>query len=269
MERAIESAELDWRAITVEVLAGELATALAGMTAMNFAAARFFTSLQLPAAELMGAKYDSVRFIGGVTSAARTADGWQPWHHAGPVVLEWAASQCHLPAGLCWLHGDSLRTRSVLVALHERAAHESDELPAAIVWTNAPADLRAEWLTIVRDQAELRIATQVVGLADQTSPVLEQIERAGKEEGLEYLLLVADAWPLSEDELAAVGPFKWLLAGGRELMDATAATTIETVAVLNEVDQLIAGEAYDFRRWTGQSIPASVLRDAYDEYNDF
>lgn len=269
MERAIEAAELDWRAITVEVLAGELATALVGMTAMNFAAARFFSSLQLPAAELLGAKSESVRFIGGVTSAARTADGWQPWHHAGPVVLGWAASQCHLPAGLCWLHGDTPRTRSVLVALHEWAAHQTDHLPAAIVWSNAPTDLPTEWLTLGRDQAELRLAIQVVGSTEQAPPVREQIELMCKEKGLEYLLLVADACPLAEGELAAIHPMKWLLAGSRELLEAAAATTIETVAVLDEVDQLIAGEAYDFRRWTGHPVSASVLRDAYDEYNDF
>lgn len=84
IERAISATEADWPPITAEVTAEELQIALAGMFAMKFMAVRFFPSLQVHALEQLGGADEQLQFIGAITSAARTAVGWQAWHHWGP-----------------------------------------------------------------------------------------------------------------------------------------------------------------------------------------
>ena len=39
--------------------------------------------------------------------------------------------------------------------------------------------------------------------------------------------------------------------------------------VMSLSEQIVACEAYDFKRWTGCVVASHVLRDAYDEYNGF
>jgi hypothetical protein len=38
---------------------------------------------------------------------------------------------------------------------------------------------------------------------------------------------------------------------------------------IGESELAVAGEAYDFLRWTGAAVDLTLLRDAYDEYCDF
>jgi hypothetical protein len=277
MERAIEATEIDWRAITVEVAASELGSALTGMSAMKFMAARFFPSLQGPAAELLGADHPQLQFIGAVTSALRVPTGWQAWHHWGPAILQWAHQSRAIQHSLCWLHGDSAYCRSFLVALHELARTDTLALPRAVLWTDPPSHLSPSQLSAGQLPSQLlRFAAddQVIAVelfADTHSApdlVVERLTQLRVEPTLSSALLVGEEFPthLQKQLESALTCF---CAGGCEFTKQAEQLSPERACVLSEVEQCIACEAYDFQRWTGQPIHPALLRDAYDEYCDF
>jgi hypothetical protein len=72
-------------------------------------------------------------------------------------------------------------------------------------------------------------------------------------------------------QLAVPGEVQLLLATNHLLtrQQVNDAWTSGKTTIFTENDQLLAAEAYDFRRWTGQQADIDLLSDAYDEYADF
>jgi hypothetical protein len=259
MERAFAAARCDWRVITVEIQPENFQTALDGMRAMAFTAIRFFPELQPLAASLMLAQpQDS---LCAVTSAMRQTskgaqDHWDYWDNQGFGMLDLITSAAPASSTLLWLHGNSRLTQSLYIAM--RAADYSpthllasettvlSEAPGQSSPTStALADVQQKFNDILAQPNSLTHVV-VVGesLASQL-PQLSQLEVAG-----EIQLLLATNQLLTRQQVNDAWP--------------SGKTTIFT-----ESDQLIAAEAYDFRRWTGQQADVDLLRDALDEYADF
>ena len=270
IERAIAATEADWRAITAEVTAEELQIALSGMFAMKFMAVRFLPSLQVPALGQLAGDNERLVFVGAITSAARTAEGWQAWHHWGPAMLNLARGHVDLRQTLCWLHGDCVRVRSMLIALHE-AATQNEALPGAVVWTNSAAAIPSELITIAQTAKPLKLQVIDDSLVREHE-VLALLSGAATESGLVNLFVVGEELPHIADEPAedATVNFAQCLVAGGELCRQPAELLWQPhLTIFDEADQIVACEVYDFQRWTGQRVESALLRDAYDEYCDF
>lgn len=262
MERAFEASHCDWRVITVEVQLENFQTALEGMRVMEFTALRFFPEFQPLAASLMVEQPHAT--VSAVTSAMRQSSPmaqqhWACWDNQGFGMLDLIATAAPASSTLLWLHGQSRLTHSLFEAM--QASHYS---PSQLLWSEATmasetavaarqsppviTPLREVQQTLKDALSQQNSLTNVVivgeSLADQL-PVLCQLEAAG-----EIHLLLATNQLLTRQQVNHA----W--ASGR-------------ATILTENDQLIAAEAYDFRRWTGQPADMDLLRDAYDEYADF
>ncbi len=261
MERALASAEVDWRVITVEVAADKLGSAMAGMLAMKFMAVRFFPSLQSPALEQIATENELLRFIGGVTSAAWTPAGWQVWHHWGLAIVTWGGEQVELPHTVCWLHGDSVRTRSTLVALHQ-LAKEGTNLPSAILWTDPPQSLSTELTRI--EMGERVLPVQLVANCDAAFIRRILVPLAMEQQSPSVLLIGDDLPQFALETFPEIS--HWLVVGGTSAIHSAEQARVPQLLVLNETEQLVTCEAYDFHRWTGVRINSHLLQDAHDEY---
>lgn len=269
IERAIAATEVDWRAITAEVTTEELQIALSGMFAMKFMAVRFLPSLQVPALGQLAGDDERLVFVGAITSTARTAEGWQAWHHWGPAILNLARGRVDLSQTLCWLHGDTVRVRSMLIALYE-AAKQNEALPGAVVWTNAATAIPTELITLAQAAKPLKL--QLIGDSQlREHGALSLLRGVATESELVNLLLVGEELPYIADELTedATVDFAQCMVAGGELCRQPAELLWPHLTIFNEADQIVACEVYDFQRWTGQCVDSTVLRDAYDEYCDF
>jgi hypothetical protein len=243
---------------------------LSGMFAMKFMAVRFFPSLQVPALEQLAGDDQRLVFVGSITSAARTAQGWQAWHHWGPAILNLVRGRVDLSQTLCWLHGDSVRVRSMLLALHE-AATQNEALPGSVVWTNSAAAIPAELITIAQAAKPLKLQLIDDGQLREHG-ALSLLRGLATESGLVNLLFVGEELPHIVDEPAedaTVNFAQCLVAGGEPSRQPAELLWLPQLTIFNEADQIVACEVYDFQRWTGQHVESALLRDAYDEYCDF
>ncbi len=245
MERAFAARHSDWRVITVEIDPEELQTALDGMRAMRFKALRIFPEFQeLAAKHLID---ESVSPFGTITSALWQGDQWTCWDNQGFGLIDLIAG-CVAPAKvLVWLHGESRLTHSFASAM--RAA----EFAAGhLLWSE--------------------------GKGEQTLS-LESVEQSlnealAMESGVTHLAVIGESLVL---QLELIGRLNaradtQLILAANELLTRQQANDVWTsgrVKILSEVDQLVAAEAYDFRRWSGQAADVDMLRDAYEEYADF
>ncbi len=270
MERAIAANELDWRAITVEIRHEDFATALAGMHAMRFVAVRFFPSLHQTAAACVNQAAKLTSFVGSVTSASWTPDGWNGWHNWGLAIHRWAASRIEISQSLCWLHGNSVTSRSMLSALHDLAI-QPDALPKSVIWTDPPPNLPQELLRLGDGDQTLNVRCVASDEHSQSEHSVEtaaaQLKALAMDAAVEAVLIIGDTLP-AEIEKKVGDELPVFVAGARPAIASAVAYRREQLTVLNELDQIVACESYDFERWTGHQIDFNVLRDAYDEYYD-
>ena len=264
MERAFEASHCDWRVITVEVQPENFQTALDGMRVMAFTAIRFFPEFQSLAASLI---LEQPRpSFSSVTSALRQRgkgkqDCWDYWDNQGFGLLDLIASLAPASSTLLWLHGQSRLTQSLYDAM--QVAGYS---PGHLLWSEAvagpealgelsPVNGRPTIASLPDVQQSLNkiltepnSCTQVVVVGESLAsqlPLLSQLEVAG-----EIQLLLATNQLLTRQQV-------------------NDAWTSGSATIITENDQLLAAEAYDFRRWTGQQADMDLLSDAYDEYADF
>ncbi len=256
MERAIASAGLDLRAITVEVTADNFATAIAGMAAMKFMAVRFFPTFQSAAFDLLGRQDHLLQTIGSVTSATWSPAGWHAWHNWGPAICDWATQRCDISNTLFWLHGDSIRCRSLLAEL------ASQRRPLNVVWSAAPSNLPDELKSFGTDSAAVPMHFH------DDAQLGSLLEEFGKTRPLESICLVGDEIPVLPKAAEGLVP-QWLVACASTANEIATKLSHEKCESLSEIDQIVACEAYDFHRWTGRRVDLLVLRDAYAEYCDF
>lgn len=270
MERAIASNELDWRAITVEIRHEDFATALAGMHAMRFVAVRFFPSLHETAVAYVHQAAKLTSFVGAVTSASWTTDGWNGWHNWGLAIHRWAATRIDISQSLCWLHGNSVTSRSMLSALHD-LAQQPEALPKSVIWTAPPPALPQELMKLGDGDQMLSVhcvaQDENSESDDSVETAAEQIKALVMDAAAQAVLIIGDTLPTQfENRLGDEIPI--FVAGARPAIESAVAHRCEQLTVLDELDQIVACESYDFERWTGHPIDFTVLRDAYDEYYD-
>lgn len=259
MERAFEAARCDWRVITVEVQPESFQIALDGMQAMAFTAIRFFPELQPLAASRL--QEESKPSFKAVTSAMRQKikggqHHWEYWDNQGYGMLELIANSVPASNTLLWLHGWSRLTQSLFDAMQATSF-----TPSQLLWSahEAPASDMGGMPPIVTPVDEVH---QKLKEALALPGSLTHVVVIG--EGLvDQLALIHDLEVTSEIQL--------LLATNQLLtrQQVNEAWSHGKVKVFTENDQLLAAEAYDFKRWTGQQADMDLLRDAYDEYADF
>ncbi len=264
-ERAIAVNELDWRAITIQLAAKDLSVALAGMKVMQFMGLRFFPSLQPEAARQLAPEDELLQFIGSVTSAAWGSESWQAWHHWGGAILTWAAQLLGSDATVYWLHGDSVRCRSLWAALLEDGATQRGSGPTAegvrtVMWSEAPQELPPQRkpgtkIELVLLNAQEQGFAQLRAMATSSQPL--------------SLLLVGEQFPSMEEFNRSTAAANCLVAGSEVGERQAKQWSHPSLRILPVVEQIVACEAYDFERWTGHQVPTHLLRDAYDEYNGF
>ncbi len=75
--------------------------------------------------------------------------------------------------------------------------------------------------------------------------------------------------PSSSPALVRTGHVWWLPSPEESLVGPSESEGSSLLRCIRPADLLLHGEHYDFTRWTGQSIPLSMFRDAYDEFNAF
>jgi hypothetical protein len=258
MERAFAAAYCDWRVITVEVQPENFQTALDGMQAMAFTAVRFFPELQPLAATRMLEQPHTA--LSTVTSAMRTAlKGteaiWDCWDNHGYGLLDLILSAAPAASTLVWLQGRSRFTQSLFDAMQA-----TNFGPNQLVWSLP--EVSAEESGASATTTSLAEAQQSIKDALAQANAITHVVVVG--EGLsEQLTLIRD--------LEVAGDVQLLLATNQLLtrQQVNDAWPRGKARIFTESDQLIAAEAYDFRRWTGQPANLDLLRDAYDEYADF
>ncbi len=269
-ERAIAVNELDWRAITIQLAANDLPIALAGMKVMRFMGLHFFPSLQVGAAQQIATDHELLQFVGRITSAAWGTQSWQAWHNWGGAILAWAAQLPEWDTAVCWLHGDSVRCRSLCAALLDDVAQKptaqrsgvgmTAAAPRTVMWSEPPDKL----------PAQLAQGTQVeLVLLDTPEQGLDHLRTIAAASRLPSLLLVGEQFPSMEKCDLSSAASHCLVAGSEEGCRQAALWAHISLRVLPEVEQIMACEAYDFERWTGHHIATHLLRDAYEEYNGF
>jgi hypothetical protein len=294
MERAFAACGLDWRAISVEVAPDLLTIALDGMAAMNFKALRIYPSLDQIAAQALGEFNPLTRFVGSVTSAALTAEGWQAWDHYGFAALKHLGNAIDLSHCVCWLHGDTPQNRSVLAALKtHRAADQA--APARIIWTGRPATLPDALHDLNIESIDLNLRTEPLPHAAYThEPHINNSHENDSQDDEAQNAPMDDGGPqaAASDLANAVGAIPELLLWvddtarlsdslcellGQHVKHAhlftraplTGRLARAPVTIVSEVDVAIASEAYDFQRWTNQTADCGLFRDAYDEFGAF
>lgn len=251
MERQFAALGLDWRAMTAEVSPEDVHDALSGVRALKFQAVRFFPTLSRRVPDVFFPGEPAAAFIGEFTSAALNSAGWQGWHHLGFGIGQRIGQQTNWSNCVCWLHGDSIRTRSMYVA-------SSDFPSKLVVWTDAPENI-PETVAVQRP-----IETQeLVAVVDRMDSVL------APEDGI---ALIAEPESLTPEVVDVV---ERLLQSHRVMMSVPGETSDalhdvqERLVVVAEDDVLIACDEYDFERWTHRRADSSLFREALDEYCDF
>ena len=270
MERAASAGHLDWHVITVEVAGDQLAKAWAGMNAMGFRAVRFFLTHQANAMSMVATPSPDDLFVGGITSAQRVGDHWNMWHNSGPALVELLSSRLKWPEAVCWVHGSSAKTRSFLVACQSNpprkiywtasgieSATESEQVDEGAL-SNLPQSVASLPLTILPTEREHELAEAFVAPASSMSAIVH----IGEVDARHIDLLLAHQ-PDGDCALAIVNAAP---GARRKLNDAWRAGE---VIVFSPADLVVAEEALDQMRWTGQPVNIELLREAYEEYADF
>lgn len=262
MERAFSASGLDWRALTVEVDSASMQAALRGIKAMKFQAARFFPSCQGFALEEFMPDDALSRFVGGITSASLDEDEWHGWHNLGQGILLQLSRLVDWPSSICWLHGNSERTRSLSLALLQRPCK-------AVFWTDAPSELPEE---LVRRLPVQNPADQLAINRIPQDEIADCISAAGGD----ALAIVSDGLlgNLADGAIAErcsllSDHFEQVIVVVNDLLTDEFAKLLPAATLVSEAEQAVAAEAYDFGRWTSTPADFDLIRDAYDEYCDF
>lgn len=258
MERAFEAARCDWRVITVEVQPENFQAALDGMQAMAFTALRFFPELQTLAASLM-VEQNAVS-PQAITSAMRqrsneAEERWDCWDNQGFGMLDVIAGVGPASSMLIWLHGRSRLTQSLSDAMQSHGFQ-----PLQVIWSDAEVAADSAEPTL-HSTPLTEVLPKLKDALNSTNPITQLVVVG---EGLaEHLPLIG--------ELEVGAEVQLVLATNQMLTRQQVNDSWKSgkVRIITENDQLIAAEAYDFRRWTGQPADMDLLRDAYDEYADF
>ena len=258
MERALAARHCDWRVVTVEIQREDFQRALDGMRAMRFKALRFFPEFQDLAASCLAPPTDAP--FNAVTSAIWKGDGWNCWDNQGLGLLDLIANGGAPENLVIWLHGHSRLTHSL-----SKAMQASEFAPGCLLWSTSKEELS------VAGDAATRSEVRQLSLTEVEQALQESLS---DEKRFSRLVVVGESLVGQLDlisRLEAQSETALSLATNQLLtrQQVNDVWRFGKIEILSEDDQLIAAEAYDFRRWTGQPVDIDMLRDAYDEYSDF
>ncbi|MFO0942168.1 MAG: hypothetical protein U0930_15635 [Pirellulales bacterium] len=266
LERAFSHLHLPWRALSVEFDDAKFTQVCEAMLAMGFRGLRFYGDFEQSAAQLLATNNQPCQFIGQVTSAAKSADQWTVWNNRGAGWME--LLQLHQATSI-WLHGDCSENRSLAMALIERAL--------SWIWTDAPreaceASVDEHLKPIVRTRL---FESQSPPQAEQIAELLSINESATDSNARVTQSFSHPRIGFVTNQATIPSEFSnWLVELNSELITSAQLKLPESlmtscVCKVSAADLAVAAEASDFKRWTGQSIDSSILRDAYDEFCDF
>lgn len=262
-ERTLVSQGSDWRAISVEVPADRFKTACEGMLAMHFQGLRLFGDFQTAAVSELAADSRAAQFVGKLTSGVQQHDHWHCWDSVGYAwidVLQRSAGE--MPC-MVWLHADSRTTRSAFVALSMLAGNSPQWL-----WTQAPeVQAEATWQKSLSGwYAEGRIQPQM-DMAICLKLLAQWLIDPEKNKSTKLAIISEEGALPEELPKVLMGlPIELIAPASLKLPEALAHLPVHRVG---SAELAVAGEAYDFQRWTGKLVDIQLLQDAYDEYCDF
>ena len=246
MQRAFSSRELDWQVLTVQVSLEELPDALAGAQAMKFAALRIYGNYDRAVLEHLNVS-NSPDFVGTVTSAKRTSNGWEAWHATGFGILGAAEQIFPLDDSHCLIAEDNLVSRSFLAALLTSRKKCQLTFGSSFPLDEAAQNLVSE---LQANGCNIETSFELDALDFQNMLVLGEASEACDLSSFEQL---------AESQLLVVGDVEHASAWG--IQDRT--------KVLSQLEIMSYSHAYDFERWTGDSTDVSLFRDAIEEYSEF
>lgn len=253
-ERTLVSQGSDWRAISVEVSADRLSTACEGMLAMRFRGLRLFGDFQIAGVSELAAEDQAAQFVGRLTSGIQQQGDWILWDHVGCAWIDILRRAAGDMPSIIWLHGNSRTTRSTVVALASLMSSSPKWL-----WTQAPAlDAEAPWLKLLSGRS-------LSGRAAE-GRIQPQIDLVGAKAIKLAIVSEESSLPDELPETLVGLPLELIIPASLKLPDALANLPTQRIS---SSELAVAGEAYDFQRWTGQSVDIHLLQDAYDEYCDF
>lgn len=271
IERLTANQQLDWKALSVEVSPEQLETASNGMLAMGFKGLRLFGEYQSRAAELLAADDPAIEFVGSATSGAPSGPHWSLWDNVGFAWLELLRQRAAAQPYAVWLHGNSRTTRSTFAAIVELGAKAPNW-----IWTEAPAPTTpsswpGEWTRWISEGvvgSEFSETMQnLVGKWLKVDEVPSDSD-SEKETSTGVLGFVSEhrVLPVQFGDWLAQHPVELAVAKETVVPNSTSTSAVRRIS---SSDLAVAGEAYDFERWTGQKVDHPLLQDAYDEYCDF
>jgi hypothetical protein len=296
IERAVSTLGLDWRALSVEVQPENFESACSGMLAMNFKGVRLLGSYQEKAVELLSPQDAVARFIGCATSASAKQGRWRLWNYLGFAWIDLLRPLSAPQPPIFWLHGDSPTTRSLFAALLSRHSDKhtdkhtdkrTEQLPW--FWTDGRplADIPPEVLSDsgnrepINDQMNpdyrallsgwLATGSDLPSATSNQKPDSSANSQESSGENIadqRWIAYVTESDELPRDHLDTLTEIGAHLAFPKSL-NIPSAIEGRCQLHVSASDLVIAGEAYDFHRWTGKTVDANLLRDAYDEYCDF
>jgi len=242
-ERAIEAAGLDWRFVTCDVAADDVAAALAGVAALGFRGCVLSGAIRAPAVPHVGTASPSAAFSGAVNLVERRDRGLIGHMTEGRGIVE--ALRAHVdPAGrVAVVIGAGPRGRAVALELAAAGASElvvgdPDAARAAALVAALPEGVSAtaiDWRPmIVPADAGILVVTSVEGQPQAT--------------GLRPDLVVADA----------------VTAGSRSAVAAEAAA--HGCCLVDAIEIHAVQAAIDFQTLAGIEPDADMLREALEEF---
>jgi hypothetical protein len=266
LERAFEALRMPWQALSVEINSEKFSLICEACLAMGFQGLRFYGALESLANQIGKGQLSS--FVGSATSALRAVDQWQTWDNRGPAWLQtlgFEDSSATMPS--IWIHGSDTISKSVCAAILNLDTKDS----ATWVWTGAPNELTS----VEQPAIQTALANGRIVLSDQ--PInferlqsLLNIGSTGASEATDPVALAVilpDA-TLSNQFADAFSNWNIRLTLPHDLKVPASISGLVDRRI-SQADIAVAGEAYDFFRWTKSRADLGLLRDAYDEYCDF
>ncbi|GIW90509.1 MAG: shikimate dehydrogenase (NADP(+)) [Pirellulaceae bacterium] len=255
VERAFAAAGLDWRFLTLQVAAGDLADALKGIRALGFRGASLFAPHKRAAASLIEQKSDLVEQSGIVTCVVSSNGVLRGENTEALGFLDYVQEWGSVRGKHVWLIGAGAVAQSIAAALvHAKVARvvianrdpsRAEQLAQKLQAAGGIQASVAPWSTSVEvaQDADILVNATPLGEHDQGMP---PISDAALRPGLLVIDVVWSPWRTP-----------WLRRAEER-----------RCRVLDGLGLFVHQVAAAFRLWTGQDTDPRLLREAAEEYLD-
>lgn len=255
-EQAFAALGLNWRYLTLDVLPEQLADAVRGMRAMNFAGGNCTIPHKIAVMPLLDAVSDSAAKIGAVNTILRGPDGCLTGENTDGKGFIRSVREAGFDLRGCraMVLGAGGAARAIAVELGDagaasltlvnRTAHRAEELAQRVRATTGTDCEACEWAGAVRVPAGTNLVVNAtsIGLFPDTEAVVP----------LDYDTLAPGTLVCDVIPNPPRTPFL-RLAGERG------------AATLDGLGMLVNQGAIGFKLWTGREAPRDVMRRALEE----